>query len=189
MTFLDGWGDIPDAPEPTPLANGDLDGITEALDPVALVGLIAGNPAAMAALAAALEPEGKKDPLYRFATVDEWVQEYVLANWRYRLQGDRVLWCESWALHTQAATELDMLWHSWESHRRVPSSLAQWLVHLFHPTMDRLLSPDTSPFDGCTHSGNGRDAVHQPSQVQLPAQLFPGVFPRYPTQADPDPQQ
>lgn len=196
MTYeMEGWGPIPEE-DPAPpaaleadreaLANGDLDGIVGALDPVALVQAISASPEALEALAGALAPKQEKDPLYVFGSLDEFVEEYVLANWRHRMEGDRFRWCEWWYLHTQAAVELDMMWHSWEAHRRVPSSLAQWNIHTFWPIWDRLLHPDTSPFDGCTHSGGGKVAEHAPSQRRLPVQLADGVFPKYPTKANPD---
>jgi hypothetical protein len=190
---LPGWGD----PAPSPVETGDLDGILGSINPQELVAVIAADPEALAALAAAITGETPPDTLCVFATAAEFVQEYLTRVFRKHLSSKTVKWCEQWWEHVEARSAIEALWDRWEVDRRGAGGTAHWFQYYGWPFMDRLTHPDTSPFDGCLHTvldaqGNvTQKAIHHPEkQRRLPIALAPeDLFMPVPTKANPHPEQ
>jgi hypothetical protein len=84
----------------------------------------------------------------RFANLQTWVHEYLLALYRRPLSGNGTTWCPEWWRHEEAIVRLDALWRSWEFMRLDPATgIANWLRDCdYH--MEVLLSAD-GPFRGC----------------------------------------
>ena len=53
-------------------------------------------------------------PPKKFAGVDDFVDRFVLPNWRYRLDMEDVRWCARWWEHTAAMGRLEVLWEAFE---------------------------------------------------------------------------
>lgn len=190
MADLEGW----DGLDNTPMAlerdtsGGDLDAIAANLDPETLVRVITSNPEALKALSEAINGEEPADSLYVFASLPEFVEEYVTRTFRRHLKSSSLRWCEQWWEHPEAVVALDAMWHSFESHRRHPASLSDWLVHRAWPIMDRLTG-DQSPFEGCKHTHEEQAANHSPTQRRLPIGIpDEELFKRWPTKAEPNPE-
>lgn len=189
MSELEGWDldEEPPAVMEDDMAGGDLDAISANLNPETLVQLIASNPEALAALAKAINGEEPAENLYVFESLPQFVEEYVTRTFRRHLTDSSLRWCELWWEHPEAQVALDAMWHSFESHRKHPSSLSDWLVHRAWPIMDRLTG-DQSPFVGCSHTQDGEEGKHQPDQRRLPIAVpDESLFKKWPTKANPKP--
>lgn len=185
--FLESWGQLTD-PDPAPAPVQPT-----GPDPLALVDLITASDEALAKLATALADEHSDDKLYVFATLPEFLEEYLLAVFHKPLEDSGTKWCEQWWRHREARAAFTMLWDSWESHRRAPASMTDWLVHRAWPIMDRLTGP-ISPFDGCKHTiVNAMGQVvqrpeHNPRHARLPVAAAPEeLFAPRPTKTNPHP--
>lgn len=183
--FLEGWGELTD-PDTPPASSAPSAAR-------AFVDAITSDEDALAVLAAAINGADSSEKLYVFATLPEFLDEYLLAIFHKVLEDSALNWCEQWWRHREARAALTMLWDSWESHRRNPASMLDWLEHRAWPVMDRLTGP-LSPFDGCKHTivhPDGRvmqEASHNPRQRRLPVAAAPAdLFAPRPTKANPNP--
>lgn len=93
-----------------------------------------------------------------FRSLPEFVESYVLPNWRHS-RGEDVRWCEVWWEHSEAVLHLEALWESFEQLRLDPAgtSTSIFLLNYFVPHLTHLTSPE-GPFTLCsTHESGIRD--------------------------------
>lgn len=84
-----------------------------------------------------------------FATLEEWVEKWLLNVYRRSVDGHAMTWCREWWRHPEAYLRLDALWRSWEYLRKQPATgMAVWLRDYCDPHMAVLLS-ESGPFKGC----------------------------------------
>lgn len=186
-----GWGDVSEGKPPSNVntRTGEILEL-DVEDGDALVAQIIANPQALDALKKALGlDEPKPDKLKVFATLDEFMDEYLLRTFRKHLISTRLAWCEQWWRHPEAQMALDALWERWEEDRRSPGGVAHWLAYYGWPFMDRLTTPETSPFEGCKHTHPHQKASHDHEYQQVLPTGIPGddVFTVHPTKANPNP--
>lgn len=187
-----GWGDVSeDAPPGVDPATGEITG-----DPEHLVAAITATPRALDSLKKALGIEEEKaDNRRTFASLDEFVEKWVVRTFRYHLESSHTTWCDQWWEHPLAQVILDAMWEAWEVSRRNAAGNASFLAHYGLPFMDRLTTPETSPFAGCKHTVLNPDGdvlqapVHDPHhQQRLPVGIpEEGIFKVHPTKANPNP--
>lgn len=187
-----GWGDLSDpAPANVDTGTGEIHEDIDNTDPELLVAQIVGSPEALALLKDALGLGAEKpDKLRVFATLEEFMDEYFLRTFRKNLEAEsRLSWCEQWERHPEAHAAFDALWERWEEDRRSAGGVAHWFQYYAWPFLDRLTTPDTSPFAGCKHTSEHTTSEHNGDHQQvLPTAVSPdGVFPVYPTKANPNP--
>lgn len=186
-----GWGDVSEPPRNVNTETGEIGEIPVELDDAEdLVARIIGNPHALDSLKKALGMDKPKpDKLKVFATLEEFMDEYLLRTFRKHLTGSNLAWCEQWPEHPEARMALDALWDRWEEDRRSPGGVAHWLMYYGWPFMDRLTTQTTSPFNGCKHTTAHQEAGHHGDHMEvLPTAVFEeGLFPVHPTKANPNP--
>lgn len=186
-----GWGDVSEPPRNVNTETGEIGEIpVEQDDAEELVARVIGNKYALDSLKKALGlDEPKPDKLKVFATLDEFMDEYLLRTFRKHLVSTRLAWCEQWWEHPEARMALDALWDRWEEDRRSPGGVAHWLMYYGWPFMDRLTTPETSPFDGCKHTNAHQDAEHHGDHMEVLPTGIPddGLFQVHPTKANPNP--
>lgn len=110
----------------------------------------------------------------RFKSLPQFVDEYVLPNWRHS-QNQDARWCARWWEHSEAILHLEALWESFEELRLDVSgtSVSTFLLQYFLPHMSVLTSP-SGPFWLCS-AELGRTAHRQPpvwEHEQPPGGLF-----------------
>lgn len=115
------------------------------------------DPASPAGSAAGAEAGGEKVPVY--ASLDAFVEGYVLPQWRHKL-GVSVHWCAYWFRHAEAVSRLEAVWEAWEVMRRdtAPAMSTWWRDHL-DPHM-RMLTDADGVFYRCSAE------VHEPAHEQ-----------------------
>lgn len=103
----------------------------------------------------------------RFTTLDEFVQQYLLAVARYGEEDFR--WCRQWWKHSAAVVQLDALWRSFEGYAVEPDAwaMAVWWRDYYHPIW-REVTRANGTFSRCndqagTHEqGRRRTTEHPP---------------------------
>jgi uncharacterized protein DUF4913 len=68
------------------------------------------------------EPAGRY-----FATLPEWIEQWLLPTYRRSVRGHERVWCPEWWRHPEAVARLDALWRAWE-HLRLDAAtgLSVW---------------------------------------------------------------
>lgn len=133
----------------------------------------AGERLAAARLEAAREAERPGGPLVtEFASLDAFVDGYVLPNWRHRpSQGH---WCATWWQHGEAIARLEAVWEAFEVMRLEPApALSTWWRDHLDVHMRALTSVDGT-FAGC--SASRHETVHQQQDVWASTPPEPGLF-------------
>ena len=49
-----------------------------------------------------------------FATLPEWIEQWLLPVYRRSVRGHERVWCPEWWRHPEAVARLDALWRAWE---------------------------------------------------------------------------
>lgn len=136
--------------------------------------------------AAALQVEAQQalNQGSRYASVEEFVTDYLLPSWRHKIDTE-TRWCATWWRHAEAIARLEHLWEAFEKMRRDPApAMATWWRDYADPTM-RALTSTTGTFAGCaTNRADKPDAHQQMEQwhhVTAPDGMF-GPLPAAPTQ-------
>lgn len=107
--------------------------------------------------AAGAEEGGEKGPVY--ASLDAFVEGYVLPQWRHKLGGS-VHWCAYWFRHAEAVSRLEAVWEAWEVMRRDPApAMSTWWRDHLDPHM-RMLTDADGVFYRCSAD------VHEPAHEQ-----------------------
>lgn len=133
----------------------------------------AGEHLAAARLEAAREAERPGGPLVtEFASLDAFVDGYVLPNWRHRpSQGN---WCATWWQHGEAIARLEAVWEAFEVMRLEPApALSTWWRDHLDVHMRALTSVDGT-FAGC--SASRHETVHQQQDIWASAPPEQGLF-------------
>ena len=109
---------------------------------------------AMAALDT--EPVDEEPALY-YGSLDEFVREYLVKNYRRRVDGQRAVWAADWWNYAEATIRLDALWRAWEHLRLDPTTgMSVWFRDHADHHMSVLLDPQ-GPFAA---AGRGKDGVN-----------------------------
>lgn len=102
-----------------------------------------------------------------FASLEDFVRDYLLTVYRRKVSGQGMTWCGEWWRHPEAWIRLDALWRSWEYLRLDPATgMSVWLRDHADPHMAILLSAD-GPFKGC------KPEVHSCGLRPLPTTPIP----------------
>lgn len=100
------------------------------------------------------EPE---PPQPRFATVDLFVEQFVLPNWVHRYVDKHVRWCETWWEHAEAITRFEAMWEAFEVMRTQPApSYSTWIRDHFDVHMRSLTDPE-----GVFHLCDYKEKAHR----------------------------
>lgn len=119
----------------------------------------------------------EQTPVPRFASVEAFVQAYVLPNWRHP-RGRQSHWCHQWWKHDEAITRLEALWEAFEATRLRPGELSRWWILEFDPHLAALTSSEGT-FARC---GENNHQQHHVTEPLWPCEPAPhGLF-----AADPD---
>lgn len=136
--------------------------VNEALDPTVIEELQAqATTAARRAVTAAMdaldaEPSDEEPTLY-YGSLDEFVREYLVKNYRRRVDGERTVWAADWWNYPEATIRLDALWRAWENLRLDPTTgMSVWFRDHADHHMSVLLDPH-GPFAG---AGAGEERVN-----------------------------
>lgn len=133
----------------------------------------AGEALAAARLEAARGVDRPGAPIVtEFASLDAFVEGYVLPNWRHRpSQGN---WCASWWQHSEAIARLEAVWEAFEVMRREPAPALStwWRDHL--DTHMRTLTSEDGTFAGC--STTRHESHHQQQEQWRCASPAEGLF-------------
>jgi len=99
--------------------------------------------AALATMGKGEADEGEEKEPPRFATVELFVEQFVLPNWTHMYVDDRVRWCRKWWAHAEALSRLEALWEAFEVMRLQPApSFSTWLRDHFDAHMRVLTDPE-----------------------------------------------
>lgn len=133
----------------------------------------AADQAAAEALAPPEEAEAQQQRQLRFATVEEFVAEYVAIVYAREVskpgRESSIRWCPQWIEHPEAEARFRALWRAFE-HLRLGENVEMstfWRDHLDHH-MARLFDPH-GPFEYCSvdkgHNASGRELATLPLEV------------------------
>lgn len=125
-----------------------------------------------AAAAPAAGPDGPRAPY--FASLDAFVEEYLLPNWRHQMT-NTTHWCTYWWRHAEAITRLEALWEAFEVLRLQPAPALSmlWRDHV-DPHM-RTLTDETGTFNRCS-TRPGESPAHQLIGAWASAPAPDGLF-------------
>lgn len=120
---------------------------------------------------AEVEEHASDEPQLAFASLPEFVDGFLLLVAVRRPSVAH--WCPQWWDHEEAVLRLEALWDAFEALRVEPGTgTAVWIRDYLDPTMDRLTSPETSPFRAC-RAREGKHVVDEPLTSIPPP---PGMF-------------
>lgn len=103
------------------------------------------------------EEAGDEPPPPRYATVDEFVDEFLLEMLWTDVEVSSKTWCPQWWNHPAAIVRLEALHRSFEHLRLDPTTgISAWLRDHADYHMGVLTDPN-GPFKGCS-TGKGHDA-------------------------------
>lgn len=92
--------------------------------------------------------ETTEEPRLFYASVDEFVGEFLIHAYRRRINGRDRVWATEWWRHEEAIMRLEALWRAWEHLRLEPAlGMSVWWRDHADPHMTALMSPD-GPFGG-----------------------------------------
>ncbi len=101
--------------------------------------------------------QGASPMVPEFASLDAFVEDFILPNWRHRMADLR--WCATWWRHAEAVGRLEALWEAFEVLRLQPApAMSLWWRDHLDPQM-RALTAGTGTFGRC--SATRHDTVHQ----------------------------
>lgn len=124
------------------------------------------------AIAAGLLADAEAPPQPRFATVDLFVERFVLPNWVHRYVSKSVRWCDHWWEHAEAITRLEAIWEAFEVMRLQPApSFSTWLRDHFDVHMRTLTDPD-----GAFHECDWKEVVHRTPDPWSTTAVPEGMF-------------
>jgi hypothetical protein len=107
------------------------------------------------------------DPV--FASLQDFVEDYLLVIYRRGTSGHQRTWCAQWWRHPEAWIRLDALWRSWEYLRLDRGTgMSVWIRDHADPHMNVLLSPDHGPFFGCKPDEHARRALEPLPSSPIP---------------------
>ena len=112
-----------------------------------------------------------------FATLPEWIEQWLLPVYRRSVRGHERVWCPEWWRHPEAVARLDALWRAWE-HLRLDAAtgLSVWFRDHADHHMTILMAAD-GPFKGCDGNAlrpaRGAASVHAAARGDVRARRRP----------------
>lgn len=124
------------------------------------------------------DPVPQDPPVTHFASVDEFVRDYLRHVYRRRIDGRHRCWAGRWWEYDEAVIRLEALWRAWEHLRLDPATgVSLWLRDHADYHMAVLMDPD-GPFAGATEGPENTCRRGEPlPYVPPPAGMFPDVRP------------
>lgn len=119
------------------------------------------------------QTETKAPPERRYATLDEFVGDFVVSALWIDITGQSRIWCPEWWRHAGTVVRLGALHRSFEALRQDPGTgMSTWILHHADPHMAALTSPQRV-FKGC-NIDRGHDAERERliPVASAPAGLF-----------------
>nr|WP_205800279.1 DUF4913 domain-containing protein [Microbacterium paludicola] len=102
----------------------------------------------------------RNQPTLYYGSVDEFVREYLVKNYRRRVDGQRTVWAADWWNYPEATIRLDALWRAWEHLRLAPTTgMSVWFRDHADHHMSVLLDP-SGPF-AAADEGRNRENVNE----------------------------
>lgn len=99
------------------------------------------------------EPVPASPGLY-YASLDEFVRDYLRHVYRRRIDGRSRCWAAEWWRYDEAVIRLEALWRAWEHLRKDPATgMSVWLRDHADHHMPALMDPD-GPFGGLDNAPN-----------------------------------
>jgi hypothetical protein len=122
-----------------------------------------------------------------FATLPEWIEQWLIPVYRRSVRGHERMWCPEWWRHPEAVARLDALWRAWE-HLRLDAAtgLSVWFRDHADHHMTILMAAD-GPFKGCDGKHSDRPVEPLPSTPPPEGMFEPGddLTPTAPTSTPP----
>ncbi|MGI8411545.1 MAG: DUF4913 domain-containing protein [Solirubrobacteraceae bacterium] len=107
-----------------------------------------------------------------YATLEVFVDAYLLDVYRRPVSSTASTWCPQWWRHAEAIVRLEALWRSWEHLRLDPATgMSVWLRDHADHHMAVLLSSD-GPFKGCTEKNHAERPLRPLPSSPAPEGLF-----------------
>lgn len=104
-------------------------------------------------LASEEDPDDSSSEL-NFRDLAAFVEEYLAAILRRRVDGRALTWCARWWEHPEAIARLAALWRAFEYLSVDPAlGMSTWWLHHADPHLAVLLDPERGPFAGCAPDG------------------------------------
>ena len=104
-----------------------------------------------------------------FASIQDWVDGYLLVMYRRAVSGTATTWCAQWWRHPEAVVRLQALWRAWEYLRLEPAmGMSVWLRDHCDQHMAQLLSAD-GPFKGCKPAQHSQRPLEPLPSTPAPA--------------------
>ena len=122
---------------------------------------------------AAVDPPADEPPPLYYATLDRFVEDYLVHVYARHVDGRTRTWCPRWWAHAEAVARLEALWRAWEHLRHEPAlGASTWWRDHADPHMAALTDPDHGPWKHCSP-----DKGHSDRLQPLPAEACPaGLF-------------
>lgn len=118
------------------------------------------------------DDDGDQPVVPEFASVDAFVEDYVLLNWRHQLAGTK--WCAYWWCHAEAMSRLEACWEAFEVMRLEPApALSTWWRDHLDVHMRALTAPEGT-FAACLVSRHEEYHAQEPVWAAHPTS--PGTF-------------
>lgn len=117
----------------------------------------------------------------RFASLDVFVEQFILPNFAHENEGADTRWCQTWWRHTEAVTRLEVLWEAFEVARLEPApAMSKWFIHDFDPHM-RVMTDKAGVFHACQSTcGSIPKTAHQKEKVWPAVEPPQGQFEKHP---------
>lgn len=116
-------------------------------------------------------PVGTAGPETRFASLPEFVSEFLVQIWRKELLAG--CWCDQWWEHPEAVLRLEAIWDAFEALRIEPGTgVSVWIRDHLDYHMRVLTTRETSPFYRCDITKKRHHTPDAWPAVEAP----PGMF-------------
>jgi hypothetical protein len=109
----------------------------------------------------ALEEEAAAQPKLYFASLPDFVDQFLTKAYRRHIPANAA-WCTEWWKHGEAVCVLSALWRAWEALRLEPGTgMSVWWRDHCYPHMGRLMDP-AGTFKNCTRANHYENGPLEP---------------------------